>query len=424
MKKVLGLILLIWFGCEQTKKTTVDDEPVSTLKDSTGTDKIIAFEKKSSELLSLALRENKIPRTEENGEIVWATRYNKSGEPVFDWTIGFFPGICWYLYETSGDEKWKEAAIKLQQGIQPFKNNTKSHDLGFVFNCSFGNALRLTGNDAYQQVLVEAGNSLLQRFNSKVGCIQSWDVDRGWQSERNWKFPVIIDNMMNLELLFELTELTGDSKYREIAISHANVTLENHFRADNSSYHVIDYDPGNGEVRKRNTAQGYDHESAWARGQAWGLYGYTVCYRYTKNKKYLDQARRIANFIINHPNLPDDGIPYWDYNAPGIPKEPRDVSAAAITASALIELNRYTDHQFKDFAHKLIDNLSSDTYLVPLGSETKFVLNHSVGSIPHGAEIDEPLIYADYYYLEALVRSSTGGGRDLLAISPGLSIQK
>lgn len=422
MNKTLWLIvLLLGFGCGQDKKSSTNEEPVSTLEASA--DRIIAFEKKSAELLSLALNENKIPRTEENGKIVWATKYSESGEPVFDWTIGFFPGSCWYLYETTGDEKWKEAAIQLQQGIQPFKNNTKSHDLGFVFYCSFGHALRLTGNDAYKDVLIEAGNSLLHRFNPKVGCIQSWDVDKGWQSKRGWQFPVIIDNMMNLELLFELTKLTGDSKYGEIAISHADVTLKNHFREDNSSYHVIDYNPQNGEVRKRNTAQGYSHESAWARGQAWGLYGYTVCYRYTKNQKYLEQASRIATYIINNPNLPEDGIPYWDYNAPDIPNEPRDVSAAAITASALIELNRYTEGQFQEFADKLIDNLSSDRYLVPLQSETKFVLNHSVGSIPHGAEIDGPLIYADYYYLEALVRSTSEKG-GLLAVSLNHLIQK
>ncbi|MEM9856849.1 MAG: glycoside hydrolase family 88 protein [Bacteroidota bacterium] len=422
MKKALGLMVVLFgFGCEQAKKTNNIDQPISTLNDST--DRIIAFEKKSTELLSLALQENKIPRTEENGEMVWATKYNDSGEPVFDWTIGFFPGTCWYLYETTGDEKWKEAAMQFQQGIQPFKNNTRSHDLGFVFYCSFGNALRLTGDDDYKEVLINAGNSLLQRFNPKVGCIQSWDVDKGWQSTRDWKFPVIIDNMMNLELLFELTELTGDPKYRETAISHADVTLQHHFREDNSSYHVIDYDPDNGEVRKRNTAQGYDHESAWARGQAWGLYGYTVCYRYTKDQKYLDQARKIADFIITNPNLPEDGIPYWDYNAPKIPDEPRDVSAAAITASALIELNRYTEDQYKDFANKLVDNLSSDRYLVPMESETKFVLKHSVGSIPHGAEIDEPLIYADYYYLEALVRSSAERDPDLLAVNPNRSTQ-
>ncbi|MEM9895996.1 MAG: glycoside hydrolase family 88 protein [Bacteroidota bacterium] len=373
---------------------------------------------KMVELLQESEAVDKIPRSEERtGEIIWATKRSDSGEIKFDWTLGFFPGSCWYLYEYTGDEKWKDAAITFQAQFEDLKYFSDSHDLGFVFHCSFGNAYRIDKSEEYKAVVVEAGNTLLTRFNKKVGCIQSWNVDKGWQSQRDWKFPVIIDNMMNLEMLFELSSLTGDPKYREVAISHADVTLANHFREDNSSYHVVDYDPESGKVRKKNTAQGYSHESAWARGQAWGLYGFVVCYRYTKDSKYLRQAEEIADFIQNHANLPADGIPYWDFNAPNIPNEPRDASAAAITASALVELNNYTNNRYGEFLDTILQSLKSDDYSVAMGGKTKFILDHSVGSIPHGAEIDKPLVYADYYYLEALIRLSKGQDTDYQAFN-------
>lgn len=393
---VFAILFLSLYGCSTPEETTADLPQASALDQT---------QSKLSELLAASLASNKIPRTEEgDGNMVWASKTSESGEIRFDWTLGFFPGSCWYLYEYTEDEKWKEAAEKFQSQFRELKDFEASHDLGFVFQCSYGNGFRISQNEEYKQVLIDAGNSLLTRFNPTIGCIQSWDVDAGWQAKRGWKFPVIIDNMMNLEMLFELTKMTGDEKYREVAIAHADNTLANHFRADHSSYHVVDYDPETGKVRKKCTAQGFADESAWARGQAWGLYGYVVCYRYTNNPVYLDQAIRIADFIINHPALPEDGIPYWDYQAPNIPNEPRDVSAAAVTASALIELNQYTGDQYAPFVEKVMKSLSSDRYMVPLGDKTQFVLDHSVGSIPHGNEIDEPLVYADYYYLEALMR--------------------
>ena len=355
-------------------------------------------EKQISLLLEDAELVNRIPRTiNAEGEMHW-TRKN------FDWTEGFFPGTCWYLYEVSKDEKWKNAAEKFQNQFESHKNYTSNHDLGFVFNCSFGNGYKLTKNEAFKDILITAANSLITRFNPIVGCIQSWDVDNGWQSERGWEFPVIIDNMMNLEMLFEVSELTGDEKYKNVAINHANTTLKNHFREDNSSYHVIDYDAKTGEVRNKHTAQGYANESSWARGQAWAVYGYTVCYRYTKDKRYLEQAQKIANFIINYKETPKDGIPYWDYNAPNIPNEPRDASAAAITVSALIELDSYTKNSYKPAIDKIMKSLASENYTAKLGKNNNFILKHSVGSIPHNNEIDVPLNYADYYYLEALIR--------------------
>lgn len=307
-------------------------------------------------LLAEAREADKIPRTtNEEGEMHWVNE-------GFDWTKGFFPGTCWYLYEHTNDAKWKDAAAHFQSKFEDFKNSTRFHDLGFVFNCSYGNGYRLTENKEYKKVLVTAANSLMERFNPKVGSIISWDVDRGWQSERGWKFPVIIDNMMNLEMLFEASKITGDNKFKEAAIAHANTTMKNHFREDYSSYHVVDYDPETGEVRSKQTAQGHAHESSWARGQAWAIYGYTMCYRYTEDEKYLKLAENVADFILNYEGTPDDMIPYWDYNAPNIPDEPRDASAAAITASALIELAGYSEKDYMNPAENMLKSLASSEY--------------------------------------------------------------
>ena len=279
------------------------------------------------------------------------------------------------------------------------------HDVGFMIGCSYLNGYRMADKKEYKDVIIEAAKSLSTRFRPNAGVIQSWDADKGWQGTRGWKCPVIIDNMMNLELLFEATALSGDSTFYNIAVKHADTTMAHHFRPDNSCYHVVDYDPETGEVRKRQTAQGYADESAWARGQAWALYGYTTCYRYTKDKKYLDQAQKVYNFIFNNKNLPEDLVPYWDYDAPNIPNEPRDASAAACTASALYELDGYLPgNHYKETADKIMESLGSPAYRAEVGTNGNFILMHSVGSIPHGQEIDVPLNYADYYFLEGLMR--------------------
>lgn len=359
----------------------------------------LAFaDKQLSLLLETANEANRNPRTiTEDGKMHWT---NKN----FDWTEGFFPGTCWYLYESTKDEKWKVAAEKFQAQFKGHKKYTFNHDLGFVFSSSYGNGYRLTKNNDFKEVLITAANSLLTRFNPTIGCLKSWDVTNGWQAERGWQFPVIIDNMMNLELLYEASILTNDAKYKDAATTHAKTTLKNHFRADNSSFHVVDYDPETGKVRSKQTAQGFTDSSSWARGQAWGLYGFTLCYRYTKNETFLKQAQKVADFIINYKGTPEDGIPYWDYNAPNIPNEPRDASAAAVTASALIELNDYTNGKYKPAVKKILTSLSSNVYTANLSENHNFLLKHSVGSIPHNNEIDVPLNYADYYYIEALLR--------------------
>lgn len=317
-----------------------------------------------------------------------------------DWCSGFFPGELWYMYEYTKDEYWKEKALEYTNLLEPLKSYRGTHDLGFMLYCSFGNGYRLNPTEHYKEVLIEGANSLISRFNPVVGCIRSWD-----HNGDKWQFPVIVDNMMNLEFLFWASKVTGDPVYREIAIKHADTTLKNHFREDYSSYHVIDYDTITGDVRNKHTHQGYAHETAWARGQAWGLYGYVMCYRETKDKRYLDQAEKIASFIFNHPNLPEDLIPYWDFNAPEIPNEPRDVSASTITASALYELSGYVSNgkEYKAKADIILDNLTK-YYRVPLHGQHGFLLNSSTGHKPHGSEINVPIVYADYYFIEALIR--------------------
>jgi rhamnogalacturonyl hydrolase YesR len=317
-----------------------------------------------------------------------------------DWTSGFFPGELWFLYEYTKKNEWKTQAQNFTADMEREKTNAGTHDMGFKIHCSFGNGYRLTKDPHYKDVIIQSAKTLSTRFNPKTGCIRSWD-----HHKEQWDYPVIIDNMMNLELLFEATKLAGDSSFYKIAVSHAIATMKNHYRPDYSSYHVVDYDTATGQVRKKQTAQGYADESAWSRGQCWGLYGFTMCYRFTHDKKYLEQAEHIASFILNHPNLPKDLIPYWDFNAPNIPNEPRDVSAAAIIASALYELGTYSKNgkDYRKAADKIMENLTNH-YRSTTGESRGFILLHSTGSKPANSEVDVPLIYADYYYLEALLR--------------------
>ncbi len=356
-------------------------------------------------LLTEALQRGQIPRTINTaGSTHWVKIVG------FDWTEGFFPGTLWYLYEATGEERFRKGAIAMQELIAD-DVKASSHDLGFVFNCSFGNGYRLTKDESMLKAMIASAETLIGRFKPETGVIQSWNVNgKGWMSQRGWMYPVIIDNMMNLELLFEVSNYTGDTKYRDIAITHANTTMRNHFRDDYSSYHVVDYDANTGEVRSRQTAQGYANSSSWARGQAWALYGYVTCYRYTKDENYLELAKQIANYIMSAPEIPADRVPYWDYHAPNIPAEPRDVSSAVITASALLELNDYCDGGGHiDYVKEIMNSVSSDSYRAKIGENNNFVLMHSVGSIPKNNEIDVPLNYADYYYLEALIRMKNRG---------------
>ncbi|MFL5738791.1 MAG: alpha-L-fucosidase [Flavisolibacter sp.] len=317
-----------------------------------------------------------------------------------DWTSGFFPGELWFLYAATGKEQWKKEAGKFTANMEREKTNGGTHDMGFKIYCSFGTGYRLTHDPHYRDVIIQSARTLSTRFNPVTGVIKSWD-------NRKWENPVIIDNMMNLELLFEATRLSGDSSFYKIAVSHAKTTMKNHYRSDYSSYHVVDYDSTTGRVIARVTHQGYSDESAWARGQAWGLYGFTMCYRETKDRAFLQQAEHIADFLLNHPNLPRDMVPYWDFNAPNIPNEPRDASAAAIMASALYELSNYSTKgkTYRQKADQILQNLTR-YYRSPLGENKGFILLHSTGSKPSNSEVDVPIDYGDYYYLEAVLRKT------------------
>jgi unsaturated chondroitin disaccharide hydrolase len=318
------------------------------------------------------------------------------------WCSGFYPGTLWMIYDVTKDPELKKEAESRLTILEKEKTNTGTHDLGFMIFCSFGNAYAITHKPEYKDAIFTAASSLSTRYRPSIQSIQSWD------SSKNFKCPVIIDNMMNLELLEWVTKNGGDARFDQIAVSHANTTIKNHFRADNSSWHVLDYDLKSGTVARKVTHQGYSDESAWARGQTWGLYGFTVMYRFTKDKRYLDQANKIAAFILHHPNLPADKIPYWDFNAPGIPNEPRDASAAAITASALLELAQYAKGKEKkeyiSVAEIIIQSLSSSNYRAAAGTNGGFLLMHSTGHKPARSEIDVPLTYADYYFIESLTR--------------------
>ena len=321
------------------------------------------------------------------------------------WCSGFFPGVLWYLYEAKGSSNLKRYAEIYTQRVADQQYTTDNHDVGFILMCSFGNGYRLTQTPSYVPILLNGAQSLSTRFKPVVGLIRSWDTKTD-----KWRYPVIIDNMMNLELLEWAAQHSDSTKFAKIASSHAKLTMKNHFRKDFSSYHVIGYDPETGQVEKRNTHQGYAHESAWARGQAWGLYGYTMMFRETGDSSYLHHAKGIARFIMSHPNMPKDKVPYWDFNAPDIPHAKRDASAAAIMASAFIELGSLTKEtpdfskQCLNMAEMQLRSLTSAQYLAKKGTNGGFILMHSVGNLPKGTEVDVPLTYADYYYVEALVR--------------------
>ena len=382
-------------------------EPMSKL-----TERVFARAEAQFTALDARLPENKMPVTFENGEI-------KDGK-LNGWTSGFFPGSLWLVYEYSGDAKFLKMAERQTEKLDSIVSMYTHHDIGFQVNCSFGNGYRLTGKPEYLEVVRAAAAKFSTRFNPVVGCTRSWDPGK------RWDYPVIIDNMMNLELLMAASRLTGDESYSSIAKTHANTTMKNHFREDFSTWHVVAYDEQTGTVLKKQTSQGFCDDSAWSRGQAWGLYGYTMMYRESGDSTYLKQARGIASFII--PLLPEDGVPEWDFNAPGTahpfgmdakgapsPKkfkwkegDPvlRDSSAGAIIASALIELSTYGDPDglYLKTAEKILRTLASPEYLAEEGENGDFLLKHGVTNLHAWSGVDIPLTYGDYYFLEALIR--------------------
>ena len=339
---------------------------------------------------------------------------------IYDWTSGFFAGNLWYTYEATKNDSLRKAAERFTEALEPLEYFTGHHDIGFMLYGSYGNGYRLTHNERYKDVLVQGAKSLCTRFNPNAGVIKSWNQHLSWDGKTMWHYPVIIDNMMNLELLFFASKVTGDTTYRHIAITHALTTMKNHIRPDYSTYHVVDYDSITGKVLHQETCQGYANNSTWARGQAWSIYGFTMVYRETGDKRFLETAQHLADFFLNNPRLPKDKIPYWDFNAnqPGYHPQfgydstkyrviPRDASAAAVVASALFDLSKFSGKKgaaYKAAAIQILHSLASPQYTAALGTNNNFILMHSTGSLPHGQEIDKPLVYADYYYLQALLK--------------------
>jgi unsaturated chondroitin disaccharide hydrolase len=382
-------VFLLLFACQKQ-----DDELLTKVNHALEVSKAQSV----SMAKALADQDNKLPKTiGEDGKLETCTSSW--------WVSGFFPGQLWYMYEYTNDEKYKKWAEIYTKRVADQQYATDTHDLGFVIFCSYGNAYRITKNEEYLSVIESASESLITRFNSTIGCIRSWDRS-SWNDQ--WQYAVIIDNMMNLEMLEWAAKKFDNKDFSNVARTHANTTMKNHFRPDGSSFHVVSYDTITGQPELKHTAQGYNHSSAWARGQAWGLYGYVMMFRETEDSAYLDQAVEIADFIVNHPRLPEDKIPYWDFDAPNIPDEKRDVSAGAITCSALLELNQYVEGeksgQYLNVAEEQLSSLCSDKYLAKPGENANFILKHSVGHMPNGTEVDVPLTYADYYFVEAMLR--------------------
>lgn len=384
------ILLSIFTSC----KTETENPKKSEKELDTSYNVDSALENRYQKLLSYKVDSLSFPRSYNPNDAIIL------GVPSKNWTSGFYAGNLWQIYEITGKPEYKALAKKWTAFIEKEKFNNRTHDMGFkVFN-SFGQGLKHEDNQEYKDIIIKSAQTLSTRFNNTVGSIRSWDFNK-----ERWDFPVIIDNMMNLELLFEATRISKDSSFHNLAIQHANTTLKNHFRPNNSTWHVLDYNPENGAVRIRVTHQGINDDSSWARGQGWAIYGFTMAYRYTKDEKYLNQAKATATFFLNHKNLPEDGIPYWDFDAPNIPNEPRDVSAGAIVASALIELYGYTkDETYLDYSKKFLKNVQTTNYILPSNEEAPFILDHSSGDWSKRSEMDEPIVYGDYYFLEALLR--------------------
>jgi rhamnogalacturonyl hydrolase YesR len=336
----------------------------------------------------------KFPRSFEGGELQLVA--------PDDWTSGFFPGILWYLYEYSGDDDMLKSARKWTHTLREQCHNTSTHDIGFVINCSFGQGYRLTREESYREILDVSAKSLASRYNENIRCIKSLDDFEGYN------FPVLIDNMVNLEILFKAWRRNNDPHFYTIANEHALQTMEMHFRPDFSSYQIVDYDQNNYKPASKGSFQGYSDSTSWSRGQAWGLYGFMLAFRETSDRVYLDQAIRIADYILGHDQFPDDCIPFWDFQAPGIPEAKRDAAAAAILASAFIELSTFDEvnnsQRYRVITENIIHSLSNQGYIAGSGDNENFVLKHCVGNMPGGREVDVPLIYADYYFLEALMK--------------------
>lgn len=338
-----------------------------------------------------------MPRNMEGDATCWHCRKADKEE----WCGGFWPGILWYNYEATGDTTIRKEAEKFTASLEFLsKIPAFDHDLGFLMFCSYGNGYRLTRDPHYRQVIIDTADSLATLYNPNVGTILSWPRNVKMLGGHN----TIMDNMINLEMLFWAAKNGGGSNLYDIAVKHAETTMKHHFRPDFTCYHVAVYDSVSGDFIKGMTHQGYADNSLWARGQSWAIYGYTMVYRETRDPRFLDFAQKVTDVYLDR--LPEDYVPYWDFDDPRIPDAPRDASAAAVVASALLELQGYVQpEQSKKYlaaAEKMLASLGSDAYRS--GDRRPAFLDHSVGHHPAGSEIDAAIIYADYYYIEALLR--------------------
>ncbi|HVL84581.1 MAG TPA: glycoside hydrolase family 88 protein [Pseudonocardia sp.] len=328
-----------------------------------------------------------------------------------DWTSGFFAGTLWMLHEQTGDPAWRDRAQRWTVGIAGEADRTDTHDLGFMIGDSFGHQLRLTGDPAAREVLLQASESLATRFDPEVGALKSWDTAEFDEDRRGtWQFPVIIDNMMNLEMLYlAAREPGGDPRWAEIATEHAVTSSQHHLRPDGSTAHVALFDPESGEFLRQETWQGLAPESTWSRGQAWAVHGFTDAHRESGRPELLAAAQRAADWYVAA--LPEDHVPYWDFDAPDVPDAERDSSAAAIAASGLYELARLTGGErgatYRAAADATLATLAQSYLADAAGSDA--LLAHGVGFLPEGSEVDVGLVYGDHYFVEALTRSGQLG---------------
>ncbi|HEX8704805.1 MAG TPA: hypothetical protein VF815_38590, partial [Myxococcaceae bacterium] len=362
--------------------------------DAADADRVLSVARQQLARTAGAVTTTQYPRsTRSDG--TWTTLPNTN---LTGWTQGFFPGNLWLMHQAGGEAVWRTRADAWTRNLELQKTNTQTHDLGFKFLLSFGHGYLLTGDPYYRDVLVTAARSLAVRFNPTVGIIDCCD----WNTA--WDVPLVVDTMMNLELLFWASRNGGDAAWNDMALRHALKTMTDLVRADGSTFHVVDY-TGTGGIRSRGTFQGFSDSSTWARGQAWAIYGFTMAYRYTRDSRMLQTAQKVTDYYLAR--LPADGVPFWDFDAP-TSQQLKDSSAAAIVASALLELSGFvtdpaTQARYRDAALRMLETLASPAYLTS-GTSTYAILNHGVGHFPAGQEIDVGLIYGDYYLLEAVLR--------------------
>lgn len=327
-----------------------------------------------------------------------------------EWCSGFWSGVLWMSYAHARQQEIPQAAA-LRQAAENYtitldymaERSAYDHDLGFIIINSFLKGYEYTGNAHYRDVALRAADTLATLCNPLAGTMLSWPRHISDYGGHN----TIMDNMINLELLFWAAENGGGNHLHDLAVAHAETTMKHHFRPDGSCYHVAIYDTLTGDFIKGVTHQGYSDESMWSRGQAWAIYGYTMVYRFTRDERFLTHARKVTDCYLNRlATTSDDYIPIWDMDDPKGVKAPKDASAAAIVASALIELSGYVPNaegeRYYTQAVAMLAELSSPRYRS--GEHNVAFLRHATGHHPAGSEIDASIIYADYYYIEALLR--------------------